>query len=393
MVNLKKLWLLAGLLVSLTIVPLAYGAVVAHLYDVTLPVQSQSEDEWQSLVQQGLSQVLERTCGNTNVSTQPQVKKALDSAQDYVEQYAYEGNNLTIKYSPDLVNQLLEKTGQSVWGQRRPNVVLWLAIEDNQQRRIVGAETDPTLHTYLTQFAKQKGIPLILPLMDLEDMSAVTVTDVWGQFPSVLSQASERYGAQIILLGRVMHHANSANVWEGNWQLLTRVDLPSWNVQAASLEEVLAQGISQSTQYLKTNPAQSNQKAVRATRGKPFLIGIEGIQSSNDFAEIEKYLKGLDQVVDVNIHQLLGQVAVFEVTPRQENGFQALELSIAMDSHLVPAVNSAHGVSGVESVYRWVAKPIEIVPPAATQAQDMNLPPDPAPSSPLWGEEVEIIED
>ncbi|MBI2792055.1 MAG: DUF2066 domain-containing protein [Gammaproteobacteria bacterium] len=391
MVNPKKLWLLAGLLVSLTGAPQAFGAVLAHLYDVTLPVQSQSEDEWQQLVQQGLGQVLERASGDTNVSASPQVKKALDSAHDYVEQYAYEGNNLTIKYSADLVNQLLEKTGQAVWGQRRPNVVLWLAIEDNQQRRIVGAETDPALHTYLSQFAKQKGIPLILPLMDLEDMSAVTVTDVWGQFPAVLSQASERYGAQIILLGRVTHGSASA-AWEGNWQLLTRADVPAWKVQGQSLEEILSQGISQSTQFLKVNPTQNNAKTLQAARGKPFLIGIEGIQSSNDFAEIEKYLKSLDQVVDVNIHQLLGQVAVFEVTPRQANGFHSLEQTIAMDSHLIPALNSVQGVSGVESVYRWVSKPASLLP-SAPQAQEMNLPPDPAPTSALWGEEAEVIED
>lgn len=392
MVNPKKLWLLVGLLVSLIGAPQAHCAVLAHLYDVTLPVQSQSEDEWQQLVQQGLGQVLERASGDTNVSALPQVKKALDSAHDYVEQYAYEGNNLTIKYSADLVNQLLEKTGQAVWGQRRPNVVLWLAIEDNQQRRIVGAETDPALHTYLSQFAKQKGIPLILPLMDLEDMSAVTVTDVWGQFPAVLQQASERYGAQIILLGRVTHHDSASTVWEGNWQLLTRADVPAWKVQGQSLEEILSQGISQSTQFLKANPVQNNAKMLQATRGKPFLIGIEGIQSSNDFAEIEKYLKSLDQVVDVNIHQLLGQVAVFEVTPRQANGFHSLEQTIAMDNHLIPALNSVQGVAGVESVYRWVSKPSALLP-SAPQTQEMNLPPDPAPTSALWGEEAEVIED
>jgi hypothetical protein len=131
---------------------------------------------------------------------------------------------------------------------------------------------------------------------------------------------------------------------------------------------------------------------LQATRGKPFLIGIEGIQSSNDFAEIEKYLKSLDQVVDVNIHQLLGQVAVFEVTPRQANGFHSLEQTIAMDNHLIPALNSVQGVAGVESVYRWVSKPSALLP-SAPQTQEMNLPPDPAPTSALWGEEAEVIED
>ncbi|MBS0288548.1 MAG: DUF2066 domain-containing protein [Proteobacteria bacterium] len=319
--------------------------VVTHLYEVSLESQSQSQEEWRQLVQQGLAIVLERISTSVSLKENPEAMRALKNAPDYVEQYSYDGNNLQVKYSPDLVNQLIQKMGHMVWGQRRPTVVLWLAIEDNHQRRLIGQETDPALQTYLHQLAKLKGIPLILPLMDLEDMSAITVTDVWGQFPTVLQQASLRYGAQTILLGRVMHNAEN---WEAQWQVLTN-DSPAWKVQGASLEAVLSEGFAGIIPYLKNQ----NQATGHATevKGKPFLIGIEGVQSAADFNNVENYLKSLNPVIDVNIHQLFGAVAIFEITPRGDNGRQALEQVLGMDQRFMP---SFQDVTGVEFTYRWI---------------------------------------
>ncbi len=385
MVKIKQLRLLASFVILFTSSVL-YAAVVPHLYDVTIPCESQSQDEWQKLAQSGLSQVLERISNETAMTQNAQVKYALEHAADYVEQFSYEGNQLTLKYSPELVNQLVQKMGHVVWGQRRPKVVLWLAIEDNNQRRLVGVETDPTLQTYLGDVARKSGIPLILPLMDLEDMSAITVTDVWGQFPSVLQQASLRYGAQTILLGRVMHNSSSSqSAWEGSWQLLEG-DSPTWRVQGKTLEEVLAQGVTGASRFLKAsanpnlNPNPASVEPQRYGSTKPILIAIEGINSSHDFVKVEAYLKSLSPVKDVNIHQLLGAVAIFEVTLRNEAARHALEQALSMDQHLIPALGKHQEVAHIESSYRWV--PIDAnAQPTINTSDTMD---QSSLSKPLW---------
>lgn len=383
MVRIKQLWLFASLVILFASSTL-FAAVVPHLYDVTIPCESQSQDEWQKLAQSGLSQVLERISSETAMTQNAQVKYALEHAADYVEQFSYEGNQLTLKYSPELVNQLVQKMGHVVWGQRRPKVVLWLAIEDNNQRRLVGVETDPTLQTYLNDVAHKSGIPLILPLMDLEDMSAITVTDVWGQFPSVLQQASLRYGAQTILLGRVMHNSSSSqSAWEGSWQLLEG-DSPTWRVQGKTLEEVLGQGVSGATRFLKANvnPNPPPVEPQRYVSTKPILIAIEGINSSHDFVKVEAYLKSLSPVKDVNIHQLLGAVAIFEITLRNEAARHALEQALSMDQHLIPALGKHQEVAQIESSYRWV--PIDAsAQPTAINSDTMD---QSSLSKPLWEE-------
>ncbi len=377
MLKVKRLRLLISLLSVLCFAP-AFATVVPHLYDVTLTAESQSQEEWQKLVKQGLTQVLEKISTSPNMSTHPQVKQALDRSAEFVEQFSYEGNQITIKYSPEMVNQLVQRMGQAVWGQRRPTVVLWLAIEDNQQRRLVGVETDPSLQNYLTNLATKKGIPLVLPLMDLEDMSAITVTDVWGQFPSVLQQASMRYGAQTILIGRVMRTSNEKG-FEANWQLVGG-DTPNWNSAGQTLEAVLDQGMEGVSRYLKTQATVQTTSRFGVSRGQPFLIAVEGITSSRDFTNVEAYLKKLDPVKEVNIHQLLGAIAVFEITLKNDIGRHALEQTLTMDQHLIPSLAKHHDIAKIESSYRWVGVAADMKPASVVDQMDT---PD---TSPLWEE-------
>lgn len=367
-------------------------AAAAKSYDITLASQSQNKDEWQNLVRDGLAQVIERVSGDTSIlQGNPQVKQALTNAADFVEQYAYEGNTLTIKYSADLVNQLIHKMGRTTVKQKRSNVVLWLAIEDKQQRRLIGVESDPALQNYLNNLATQKEISLILPLMDLEDISSVTVTDVWGQFPTVLQQASMRYDAQSILVGRVMHHEeNGTNRWESSWELLNQSDIPAWKAQGQTLEEVLTRGFSLALQHLKGNE-QKTIRNVSGQKGKPFFIAVEDILSSTDFHKVDAYLRSLEPVVDVNISQVLGTVAIFEITPRGENGRQFFSQTVNQDHQLI-AVGPGLGPgiqhsTEVEMTYRWgLASQAQIAPEINTTEsllpQNPSLTEDALPEEP-----------
>lgn len=384
MVKLTKWFFFAALLMLLVTGRLVHAAV--SNYDVTLASQSQSKEEWQNLVRDGLAQIIERASGDPSIQSNPQVRRALENSADFVEQYAYEGNTLTVKYSADLVNQLIHKMGRTILKQKPANVVLWLAIEDQRQRRLVGIESDPALQSHLTQLAEQKGIPLVLPLMDLEDISAVTVTDVWGQFPTVLQHASARYSAQSILVGRVMHHEDT-NGWEGNWELIGQSDIPAWKAEGQTLEEVLARGLTIASQHLKGN-APKTARNFGAQKGKPFHIAVEDIQSSADFNKVEAYLRSLDPVVDVNVSQVLGTVAIFEITPRGENGRQFLMQAINTDHQLIALGNGMQSLPEVEMTYRWglASEPQQIMQPITQDSllpQNVSLPNDVLPEEPV----------
>lgn len=354
--SLRK-WLLASTLMCLFYCPLSKAAIVSHLYDVSLPAQTQTEQEKKDLFQQGLLQVLERINGRPGIEAYPAVAQALKQASNYVEQYSYDGDKLCVKYSAPLVNQLISSTGERVWGQTRPSVILWLAMEtEPQQRHLIGAESDPSLQSSLLKIAKQAGLPLVLPLMDLEDVSVVTVADVWGQFPSVLREASRRYGAQAILIGRITHRKDigpETKSWNGYWQLLTDQETPSWRVQGETLEEVLTQGMTGTSHFLKGHYGVKN-TSNRIFPAKPILVGVEDIQTAQDFAKVETYLASLEQVSRVNVYQIFAHGAIFEIFPKSDEDSETLKRIIRLNHRLTSLSTEEKSLENVDLAYRWI---------------------------------------
>lgn len=310
-------------------------AAVTPLYETTLSCQSQGEAERQALFKQGLVQVLEKVSGETGFEKDEKVKQALNHISDYVEQYAYQGNELSVRFSADLINRLMNQSGHTaVWGQRRPNVILWLAIEENQQRRLVGAETDPALQAQVEKWSAASGLPLVLPLMDLEDVSSVTVTDVWGQFPTTIQQASKRYDAQVILVAKLNHTPGSEKPWTASWQLFTANDNPNWTVSGATQEEVLQQGIASTSHYLV---GRFGQKALQRgpSSDKPFLVMVDNVQNANDYANVGKQLSNLVPSNKVNIRRIEGDLVTFEIIPGQGSGREAFVQALQLEHRLL----------------------------------------------------------
>ena len=62
----------------------------------------------------------------------------------------------------------------------------------------------------LKQTAKERGVPLSLPLMDLTDNVNISTYDVWGRFVEPLRKASTRYGVDNIIGARVYRNDASA---------------------------------------------------------------------------------------------------------------------------------------------------------------------------------------
>lgn len=333
---------------------IAQAAVVDTLYEVSLPCESQADNERQQLFKQGMQEVLNRVSVEPEVNRYPAVSAALEHAVDYVQQYGYDGSMIRIRYNPDAIRPLIQQTGQTAWGQNRPSVIAWLAIEELQQRRLIGQETDPTLQAKLVEMAKQRGIPLVLPQMDLEDISAVSTGDVWGQFPSVLEQASKRYGTQAILVGRLQHLTDGR--WQASWQWISESSTFNWENNHQNLEGLLSDGFDRMTTQFKDHYA-TKAPALQISSGpqKPILIGIANVRSMEDYVKVESYLEGLDSISSVNLRQVLGDHAIFEVVPRSNQNVQTLMKAIGLDHKLISLGIHDSAFQEVDMAYRFTS--------------------------------------
>ena len=198
----------------------AFGASAAEvqgLYDASVPVADQQQPARAQAMRAGLAQVLVRVTGYGGAPQDPVLADMLDDAPHYVQQYRYltappaatatapataaaapattaaapPPLQLWMAFDPVGIDQALRARHQPVWGRARPLVLVWLAVDDgNGSRHLVSASDGSDESQALEDEAQLRGLPLRLPLWDLEDQSKVAVADVWGGFQETLLAAS-----------------------------------------------------------------------------------------------------------------------------------------------------------------------------------------------------------
>ncbi|TXL19450.1 hypothetical protein BMR06_10085 [Methylococcaceae bacterium HT5] len=72
-----------------------------------------------------------------------------------------------------------------------------------------------------------KGIPLLLPLMDLEEKQAISVIDILAAKPDKILEASSRYDVATILSGKLV---KKRTCWSSEWALHFNNKIERWTV-------------------------------------------------------------------------------------------------------------------------------------------------------------------
>jgi hypothetical protein len=136
-------------------------------------------------------------------------------------------DTLWVSFDGEAIEQTLRQSGQTVWDSDRPLTLVWLAVDWGQGRReIIGAD-DPErgrdaarsidrnrlLRQRVLDMAERRGLPVIFPLLDVEDLRNVSFSDIWGGFDDALLEASQRYDVHSILVGRVRPGTSQRNQW------------------------------------------------------------------------------------------------------------------------------------------------------------------------------------
>lgn len=331
-----------------------YAAEVRDLYRAQVVVSDQTSDTRDAAMASAFSQVLVKVTGDQTIAHNSQVQSVLqDKARlsTFIESYRYQPNDeqLSVEFglSPQAINQFLRNNHLPIWSSNRPVTLAWLAIEEDQERHIVNS-SDVTIEPLLQQEANRRGIPLLLPLMDLEDSARVTVMDIWGQFTHEIQNASNRYASDAVLIGRLY---SRQNVWVGQWVLL-QGDAQSahWQTQGQTLSSVLADGVDETASRLAFRYA----TALTDQSAHPLIVQISNIQTVQDYAAVEHYFKTLTDVSQIQLHQASVDTLTYELkiysTPEQ------FQQTIALNPVLLPehsgSTNFSHAATRIFT-YRW----------------------------------------
>jgi hypothetical protein len=215
--------------VAAAAVPGRSGAVeVPSLYSAEVPLDPDRDDPRRSAYRAALAQVILRVSGPALAADAAAFEQLFPEPSVYVVQFRPGGEGtLWVSFDGEAIERTLREAGETVWGSDRPLTLVWLAVDwGSGEREIIGSD-DPErtadegrsidrnrlLRQRVLDMAGRRGLPVLFPLLDTDDLRTISFSDIWGGFDDQLLSASQRYDVSSILVGRV----SAATAMPGRW--------------------------------------------------------------------------------------------------------------------------------------------------------------------------------
>ncbi len=304
-----------SLILTLTGMGLAFvmsiGAIAdERYYSVTLPVSDRAERTRERAISRGLAIVLRRVTGRPELPDEPVLNTALASAQGYATRFGYtrldDGTSrLTVHYDPRGVRELIAAAGLTAWSLDRPRVMAWVLVTDERGESILDASSEHAISSAMRAMALEFGVPLVFPLMDMDERFEVPPTLLRGLFLDPLRQASLRYNARFMLVGRV--EKAEAGQWTGIWTLAQPGAPLSERTFTRTATPMARAATGFVLQELSRRFALDMQQETRVR------LSVEGIHALADYVELFAYLRNLDGVERAELREMSRELLTLDL--------------------------------------------------------------------------------
>lgn len=197
---------------ALSVLP-SLAAPLGDLYRVREPVTSQQPAERAAALQGAFDTLVLRLTGDPEAGQRPALDALRKDPQQLVGRYAYDDKAIVVDFDPTTTERSLRAAGVALWGADRPSVLGWWLNESVDGAQLVadGQQSAAPLRAA----AQHRGLPLRLPIGDLEEQLATTAELLKAERVTALQEASERYDADALLA--VVARETDAG-WQADWQ-------------------------------------------------------------------------------------------------------------------------------------------------------------------------------
>lgn len=296
----------------------AISAEVYNLDESLVPVDSRAKNLRSQAIKQGLREVVLKNTGTQSALTHPDVVKQLANASALMTQYGYQDldGKLFIKVSFDhkRLISLLRQAGLPVWGKQRPLTLVWLVEEVEGERKILNDASTSAARTSFDTQSSNRGVPLLFPLMDLDDAMQVGVNDIRGQFTANVANASLRYQANYFIMatispqGAVYRYQMSLYPRELTAGASQYTPSTSQSGESASVEQAVVDITAAASEYYVSQYAIADSGEKLTTK-----ITFTDVSEMKQLVEIEKYLNQLSAIKTVAVASIEGMTVEFNL--------------------------------------------------------------------------------
>jgi hypothetical protein len=188
---------------------------VVDLYQVRQPVASQQPEERGAALSGALDTLVLRLTGDPKAVQNPNLAALRKDPQQLVSQYVYQDEKLVVDFDPSTTERQLRQAGLALWSGNRPQILLWWLNDGDEGASLLGDGQEASRP--LLDAAQNRGLPISLPLADLQEQLVATADNLSASQPDALRGASERYAADALLA--VKAQADEAGQWKAQWRL------------------------------------------------------------------------------------------------------------------------------------------------------------------------------
>lgn len=278
------------------------AATVSDLYQVREPVASQQPEERDAALGRALETLIQRLTGKADAAQSPALAQLRKEPQQVVSKYGYEGDALLVEFDSISTERALRQADFALWGANRPAILAWWLNDGSEGSSLVG--DGQSAAQVLRQAAQYRGLPLRLPLADLEEQLLATPENLLAGEPDALRSASERYAAdaQLAVLAR-----ESDGQWQAEWRLWLGDEREQGKAQGAdqaALADALLLAVSQrlAPRFVVTPGAATN-----------LTLEIQGVDLKR-YAELQRLLEPFA----AQLSKVQGETLTFQVKASAE---------------------------------------------------------------------------
>jgi hypothetical protein len=356
--------------------PAAEAATFPELYTVSVAPDPAAPNIRTDAIRRAMSVLLARITGRRQPAEYPEMDALIRNASDFVTSYSPAAAEIRVGFSRNELNASLTRLNLPIWGEERPATLVWIAVDLGAgQRSEIMADTPPAgrpvvagaasfplnpdaamrfaaLVDELVTAADQRGLPIVLPLLDAEDRVHVSFADVWGGFDPFVARAAERYAVDAVLIGRVT--VSELGV-DAHWTLQrgerrqTRVTADMYSAIDWIAEEFAAQFITVG--------------GARLT-----WITVRGIERWSDYGRVMEYLQSVSIVESVDPESMADGALVLRLAARGND--DTLREYLTLDGVLNAFVDdsiaitaSTDGTGSLVFVPSWLTDPGSVLSP------------------------------
>jgi hypothetical protein len=337
------------LLFVLSVFQPAIAVTVEDLYTIEVPVADQTTSLRLEAFKEAFKQVVVKVSGSDDALQSPAFARPIERSSRYVKQFSYitreaqdaqelSANLLYLKMDFDrqLIESLLRDNNFAIWGRERPGSLLVISYDVNETIKLVSDDATPKMVDILDAAANRQGVPVLFPLMDLEDISLVRIGDVVSRHFEKIEIMATRYSPDALVVGQIIGRSDTG--WQGDWEVRFDDQIFKWQYKASSKDLVVEQLVKHLARILALEFALENHQ----TSDQDLLMSVSAMPGINHLIAVQQYLQSLNVVESVRVSLIQQEVVTFRVKLRNdvEDLQRLIEFGDVLEQEDFPQLNA-----------------------------------------------------